>query len=74
MPVEVAWDQLTIPGDAPYYAVPGYFETTIFEPLAAGLRDVTKDQMGRDACGRSLKRFASVMTRRPPQPRPTKTA
>lgn len=55
VPVEVAWDQLTIPGDAPYYADPGYFETTIFEPLAAGLRDVTKDQMGRDALREKLK-------------------
>lgn len=55
VPVEVAWDQLTIPGDAKYYADPGYFEKTIFEPLAAGLKDVTKDQMGRDALREKLK-------------------
>ncbi len=55
VPVEVAWDQLTIPGDAKYYADPGYFETTIFEPLAAGLKDVAKDQMGREALRQTLK-------------------
>ena len=53
--VEVAWDQLTIPGDAKYYSDPDYFEKTIFEPLAAGLKDVTKDQMGRDALREKLK-------------------
>jgi hypothetical protein len=55
VPVEVAWDQLTIPGDATYYADPGYYEKTIFEPLAAGLKDVAKDQMGRDALRQKLK-------------------
>ncbi|MEE7465478.1 hypothetical protein MFUR16E_32055 [Methylobacterium fujisawaense] len=55
VPVEVVWDQLTIPGDAKYYADPGYFEKTIFEPLAAGLKDVTKDLMGRDALRQKLK-------------------
>ncbi|PXW66653.1 hypothetical protein [Methylobacterium sp. B4] len=55
VPVEVAWDQLTIPGDAKYYSDEGYFEKTIFEPLAAGLKDVTKDQMGREALRAKLK-------------------
>ena len=55
VPVEVAWDQLTIPGDAKYYSDPAYFETTIFEPLAAGLKQVGRDQMGRDAVKAKLK-------------------
>lgn len=55
VPVEVAWDQLTIPGDAKYYADDGYFGKTIFEPLAAGLREVGKDQIGRDALGQKLR-------------------
>jgi hypothetical protein len=55
VPVEVAWDQLTIPGDARYFFDPGYFEKTIFEPLAAGLKDVAQDQMGRDALRQKLK-------------------
>ena len=55
VPVEVAWDQLTIPGDAKYYSDEGYFGKTIFEPLAAGLRDIAKDQMGRDALKQKLK-------------------
>ena len=55
VPVEVAWDQLTLPGDARYYADEGYFGRTIFEPLAAGLREVGKDPMGRDALKQKLK-------------------
>ncbi|MDF2597482.1 hypothetical protein [Methylobacterium brachiatum] len=55
VPVEVAWDQLTIPGDAQYYADDAYFGKTIFEPLAAGLKEITKDQMGRDALHKALK-------------------
>ena len=55
VPVEVAWDQLTIPGDEKYYSDPAYFETTIFEPLAAGLKQVGGDPMGRDALKAKLK-------------------
>lgn len=55
VPVEVAWDQLTVEGDAKYYSSPDYFEKTIFEPVAAGLKEVAKDQMGRDALREKLK-------------------
>lgn len=55
VPVEVAWDQLALPGDAKYYADDGYFGKTIFEPVAAGLREVGKDPMGRDALRQKLK-------------------
>ena len=55
VPVEVAWDDLTLPGDAKYYSDPDYFEKTIFEPLAAGLKEVAKDKMGRDALAAKLK-------------------
>lgn len=55
VPVEVAWDPLTIPGDAKYYSDPGYYEKTIFEPLAAGLKEVGKDPMGREALRQKLK-------------------
>ncbi|KQP40073.1 hypothetical protein ASF49_21470 [Methylobacterium sp. Leaf104] len=55
VPVEVAWDQLTIPGDAKYYSDPGFFEKTIFEPIAAGLKEVAKDTMGREALAQKLK-------------------
>ncbi len=55
VPIEVAWDQLTIPGDAKYYADDAYFGKTIFEPVAAGLKEVGKDQMGRDALRQTLK-------------------
>ncbi|KQP04865.1 hypothetical protein ASF28_18720 [Methylobacterium sp. Leaf99] len=55
VPVEVAWDDLTIPGDAKYYSEPDYFEKTIFEPLADGLKEVAKDKMGREALSAKLK-------------------
>ncbi|MGU3362938.1 hypothetical protein ACLBWX_21665 [Methylobacterium sp. M6A4_1b] len=55
VPVEVAWDDLTIPGDAKYYADEGYFGKTIFEPIAAGLKEVAKDTMGREALAQKLK-------------------
>lgn len=55
VPVEVAWDQITLPGDAKYYADEGYFEKTIFEPIAAGLKEVGKDKMGREALQAKLK-------------------
>lgn len=55
VPVEVAWDQLTQPGDAKYYSDEGYFGKTIFEPLAEGLREIGKHSMGRDALKQKLK-------------------
>lgn len=55
VPVEVNWDQLAVAGDAKYYADDGYFGKTIFEPLAAGLKAVGKDDMGRQALKAKLK-------------------
>jgi hypothetical protein len=55
VPVEVNWDQLAVEGDAKYYADEGYFGKTIFEPLAAGLKEVGKDDMGREALKAKLK-------------------
>ena len=57
VPVEVEWDQLTLPGDAQYYGRDDYFGKTIFEPLTAALRSITADQMGRDALRAKLQRI-----------------
>jgi hypothetical protein len=57
VPVEVEWNQLTMPGDAQYYANDDYFGKTIFEPLAAALRSITTDQMGRAALRAKLQRI-----------------
>ena len=57
VPVEVEWDQLTLPGDAQYYARDDYFGKTIFEPLTAALRSVTADAMGREALRAKLQRI-----------------
>ncbi len=56
VPVEVEWDQLTLPGDAAYYANDDYFGKTIFEPLTAALKSITADAMGRDALRAKLQR------------------
>lgn len=57
VPVEVAWDELAVPGDAAYYADERYFGKTIFEPLAAGLRAVARDPIGREAVRGKLQRI-----------------
>ena len=57
VPVDVEWDQLTIPGDAGHYAEDAFFGKTIFEPLVAALRGITADQMGRDALRAKLRRI-----------------
>lgn len=56
VPVDVEWDQLTIPGNASNYADDEFFGKTIFEPLTAALRGVAADQMGRDALRAKLRR------------------
>ncbi len=70
VPVDVGWDPLTVPGDAKYFSSPDYFEKTIFESLAAGLKDVAKDQMGRDALRQKLK---SIRIRFDPKTAPAST-
>ena len=57
VPVEVEWDQLTLPGDAQYYARDDYFGKTIFEPLTAALKSIAADAMGRDALRAKLQRI-----------------
>jgi hypothetical protein len=57
VPVEVEWDQITLPGDAAYYARDDYFGKTIFEPLTAALRSITTDAMGREALRAKLQRI-----------------
>lgn len=57
VPVDVEWDQLTLPGDAGRYAKDEYFGKTIFQPLTAALSGITADQMGRDALKAKLQRI-----------------
>ena len=57
VPVDVEWDQLTIPGDASHYADNEYYGKTIFQPLVAGLNSITADQIGRDALKAKLQRI-----------------
>ena len=57
VPVDVEWDQLTIPGDASHYADDEYYGKTIFQPLVAALNGITTDQMGRDALKAKLQRI-----------------
>ena len=57
VPIDVEWDQLTIPGDAAHYADDEYYGKTIFQPLVAALNSITADQMGRDALKAKLQRI-----------------
>ena len=57
VPVDVEWDQLTIPGDASHYADDEYYGKTIFQPLVAALNGITTDQMGRDSLKAKLQRI-----------------
>ncbi len=57
VPIDVEWDQLTIPGDASHYADDEYYGKTIFQPLVAALNSITADQMGRDALKAKLQRI-----------------
>jgi len=57
VPVDVEWDQLTIPGDAAHYADDEYYGKTIFQPLVAALNSITADQMGRDALKAKLQQI-----------------
>ena len=57
VPVDVEWDQLTIPGDAGHYADDEYYGKTIFQPLVVALNSITADQMGRDALKAKLQRI-----------------
>lgn len=57
VPIEVEWDQLTLPGDAAHYGEDAYYGKTIFQPLTAALTSITADQMGRDALKAKLQRI-----------------
>ena len=57
VPIDVEWDQLTIPGDAAYYANDEYYGKTIFQPLVAALNSITADKIGRDALKAKLQRI-----------------
>ena len=57
VPIDVEWDQLTIPGDAGHYAEDEYYGKTIFQPLTEALTSITADQMGRDALKAKLQRI-----------------
>ena len=57
VPIDVEWDQLTIPGGASYYADEEYYGKTIFQPLVTALNSITADKIGRDALKATLQRI-----------------
>jgi len=57
VPVDVEWDQLTLPGDASHYADEEYYGKTIFQPLVAALNSITADKIERDALKTTLQRI-----------------
>lgn len=58
--VEVDWNALALPGEASNYLQPGFFEWTIFGPLAAALREIHRDAAGRDAFRTRIKKIVVV--------------
>jgi len=55
VPIEVAWDQLAVEGQVDYYkeAWPEIF----FKPVIEGLRQIGRDEMGKEAIKGGLKKI-----------------
>lgn len=57
VPVEVNWDAVALPGQASSYNEDDYLTNIFFKPLTAALKNITSDQMGRDALKGKLKKI-----------------
>lgn len=53
--VTVDWDKLAVPGQSAQYVEDSYLSNTVFLPLIAALKDITKDEMGKSALKSKLK-------------------
>jgi hypothetical protein len=67
LPVDVDWSSVAGRGDGPKYADPDYFTNVFFRPLAAALRGVAQDPMGREALAAGVRR---VLIRHDPDTAP----
>ncbi|WP_425147034.1 hypothetical protein [Deinococcus sp.] len=55
LPIEIDWDSLSNGSVSPDYYAESW-QQVYFEPLIAGLRDVARDELGREALQQHLKR------------------
>ena len=63
LPVEVEWDTLAVPGRADRYNEPGFFTDIYFRPLINALRQIGRDDMGRQALRAGLRRVTVAYDR-----------
>lgn len=61
VPMEIHWDTLAIAGESHLYAE--CWPQVYFEPLIAGLAEICRDQMGREAVKNSLKKIVIQNTK-----------
>jgi len=55
VPIEVAWEQLAVEGQTEYYKE--YWTEVFFKPVIEGLRQIGRDEMGREALKSGLKKI-----------------
>ena len=55
VPIEVAWEQLAVEGQTEYYKE--YWTEVFFKPVIDGLRQIGRDDMGKEALKSSLKKI-----------------
>jgi hypothetical protein len=55
VPIEVAWDQLAVEGQTSYYKEA--WTEIFFKPIIEGLRQIGRDEMGKEAIKAGLKRI-----------------
>jgi hypothetical protein len=54
--VDVNWESIATPGEADKYEEEGYWTKIYFEPLAAALKSITGDDLGKKALKEKLKK------------------
>jgi hypothetical protein len=55
VPIEVLWDQLAVEGQTEYYKE--YWTEIFFKPVIDGLRQIGRDDMGKEALKAGLKKI-----------------
>jgi len=55
VPIEVDWNSLALPGDDKFYGQDDYLVKTVFTPLENAMKDIARDEMGKQALREKLK-------------------
>lgn len=54
VPIKVDWNSLALPGDDKYYGQDDYLVKTVFTPLENAMKDIARDEMGKQALREKL--------------------